>query len=91
MGSHFSCWDDDELIIRKEPCQINLKKTATKKSTAERDDIATQQELKKSETDVDSFLLHLLLLLTVTFNQSFQIKCQMSKIFRLCHMQMKCW
>ena len=34
--SHFSCSDDDELIIRKGPCQINLKKTATKKSTAER-------------------------------------------------------
>ena len=40
--SHFSCSDDDELIIRKGPCQINLKKTATKKSTAERDDMATQ-------------------------------------------------
>ena len=28
--SHFSWLDDDEVLIRKGPCQINLKKTPTK-------------------------------------------------------------
>ena len=42
LRSHFSYQDDDELIIRKEACQINLKKSATKKSTTEKSDCATQ-------------------------------------------------
>ena len=39
VSSHFSWLNDDELLIRKEPCQINLKKTP---NAAERDDKAAQ-------------------------------------------------
>ena len=47
VSSHFSWLNDDELLIRKEPCQINLKKTP---NAAERDDKAAQlggQRLRK--------------------------------------------